>query len=94
MKNHKGVFLHTFVNENGRRMIERQAQLLKIEDQVASLKEFSWIDGYENGIVEVPMEELLSSNVRFYDNEKDWRDAGSIRFDAALTVRLRQPCGR
>lgn len=83
MKNRKGVFLHTFVNENGRQKIERQAQLLEIRNQIATLQEFSWIDGYTNGIVEVPMKELLSKDVRFYDNEEQWRDAGSIRWNAA-----------
>jgi len=83
MKNHKGVFLHTFVNENGRQVINRQAQLLKIRNQIASLQEFSWIDGYANGVVEVPMKDLLSNDIRFYDNEEEWRNAGAILRNAA-----------
>jgi len=43
MKNHKGVFLHIFEDEEGESVINFQAELLGIANNVASLQLYSWI---------------------------------------------------
>lgn len=79
-KNHKGIFLHIFEDDEGESIMNRQAQLLGIKNNVAQLQLYSWIDGYPNGVIEMPMKELISKNIMFYDNEKDWREAASYKW--------------
>lgn len=81
-KNHKGIFLHIFEDDEGESIMNRQAQLLGIKNNVARLQLYSWIDGYPNGVIEMPMKELISKNLMFYDNEKDWREAASYSWSA------------
>jgi hypothetical protein len=82
MKNHKGVFLHIFEDEEGESVINFQAELLGIANNVASLQLYSWIDGFPTKVIEMPMKELLSKNIIFYDNEKKWRDSADYSWKA------------
>jgi hypothetical protein len=83
MKNHKGIFLHIFEDEEGESVINLQAELLGIKNNVARLQLYSWVDGFPNGVIEMPIKELLSKNITLYDNEKKWRESASYTWKTA-----------
>ena len=74
--------MHVFEDEEGESVLDLQAELLGINNNVASLQLYSWFDGLPTKVIEMPMKELLSKNIMFYDNEKKWRQAVSYCWNA------------
>ena len=83
MKNRKGIFMHVFEDDQGEFVIDLQAELLGITDNVASLQLYSWVDGLPSRVIDMPMKDLISKNIIFYDNEKKWRQAASYPWNIA-----------